>query len=374
MSKKTMKIIMYFVIGLLVVSLFVLGGHLIAKQTTETLGSILFFVIGFAWMVYLTQEMFITGASALNMSVAKDEGERKQIQVSSGLHFDGIEVWLVGALTLLFGAFPLAFTTTLTHLYIPFFLVIYAIIARGLSIEFLYKLDNSKWLKSMKITWTVSSILIMLLLGVYLTNIFYGFPLGTDGMTEGFFSIFNVTGIAGGLLFVLLSLVSGAGWIYLSTSGELGLRAVKFIKKVGIIYAAPVVLLLVFMGFNNTKASLFIGELFTAAPILFALPLLTVFSALGITWFGYKEDGKKVFIFALLTMAMFLITGFVGMYPYMIPSHVLVENGITLYDAAAFINSQIVIVIAVMIFFPIIIGYQTWKYIRFTTKVNYNDE
>ncbi len=73
-------------------------------------------------------------------------------------------------------------------------------------------------------------------------------------------------------------------------------------------------------------------------------------------------------------MGLFLLTGFVGMYPYMIPSHVLIENGITLFDAMAARNSQLVLVTTVLIFFPIIAFYQSWKYMKFTDKVNYNDE
>ena len=120
-------------------------------MSNETLGMIMFFVVAFAWIVYVVQEMFIAGASSLNMSISKNEGERKQIQVSSGIHFDGIEVWLVGAIALLFGSFPLAFATIFTYLYIPFFLLLYAIIGRGTSIEMMYKLDSERWVKSLKI-------------------------------------------------------------------------------------------------------------------------------------------------------------------------------------------------------------------------------
>jgi len=58
----------------------------------------------------------------------------------------------------------------------------------------------------------------------------------------------------------------------------------------------------------------------------------------------------------------------------MLPSYIDTQYGITLFDAMALKNSLLVIVIAVGIFFPIIIFYQSWKYVRFTKKVNYNDE
>ena len=344
-------------------------------MSSETLASIAFVIISFSWVVYLVQEMFITGASALNMGVCKNEAERKQIQVISGLHFDGIEVWLLAALTLTLGVFPLVFSETFTYLYVVFFLLLYAIIGRGVSIEVIYKLDSKKWIKSMVITWTVSSALLILILGVYISNIFYGFPIDSAGeMTSNYFSMFNITGLAGGLFFLSSALVAGAGWIKINTIGDVGDKAVKFVKKFGIIYVMPITLMITVMGFNNTDASIYIGELFSKSIIFFILPILTTVFAVLTLYSGYKENGKKIFIYSLLTMTFFLITGFVGIFPYMIPSNLAIENGITIYDAVVSNKAVEVVLIVVLIFYPLIFFYQGWKYKNFTTKVKLNDE
>ena len=343
-------------------------------MSNELLAIIGYIIISFTWVAYLVQEMFITGSSALNMFVCKNEAERKQIQVSSGLHFDGIEVWFVVALTITIGAFPLVIGTIFSYMYIIIFLLIYAIIARGVSIEVIYKLDSPRWIKSMTITWTVSSILIIFILGVYITNIFYGFPLDSSGMISSYVSIFNITGIAGGLLFAVLALASGSSWIKLNTVGDLGERAIKAVKKVGIFYTIPVLLLLVFMGFNNTEASIFIGELFSKSFVFFVFPLLTVVFATFTAYMGFKEKGKNIFIFSILTMLLFLLTGFIGAYPYMVTSHIAIGNGITIFDAMVHTKALQLIFIVSLIFFPIIIGYQTWKYYKFTDKIKLNDE
>lgn len=343
-------------------------------MSSETLIIFAYIIISFSWVVYLVQEMFITGSSALNMAICKNEAERKQIQVISGLHFDGIEVWLLAALTLTLGTFPIVFATTFTYLYVVFFLLLYAIIGRGVSIEVIYKLDSKKWIKSMVITWTVSSILIIFILGVYISNIFYGFPLEDGVMTSNYLSLFNVTGIFGGLFFLSLALVSGAGWIKINTIGDVGNKAVSFVKKYGVIYIVPISLMIVVMGFNNTDASMYIGELFSKSYIFFILPILTIVFALITLLMGSKEKGKELFIFSLLTMGFFLITGFVGTYPYMIPSNIAIENGITIFDATVSTKALEIVLIIVVIFFPIIFTYQSWKYIKFTKKVKLNDE
>ena len=340
----------------------------------ELLSNLLYIIVAFSWMMYLTQELFISGASALNISLAKDEEERKQIQTTAGLHFDGMEVWLIAALTITFGAFRVAFATILPHLYIVFFLLVYAIIARGVSLEVMYKLDNKKWQNAMKYTWMISSILLMLFLGVYMTNLFYGFPYDGTSMTKGFISIFSVTGIMGGLFFVLLSLVSGAGWISITCEGDLSRRALDFVKKVGVIYMIPVVLLLVFMGFNNTTASLFVSDLFSDNYVLFLLPFLTVVSAILVMVNGITKDGKKMFIFSVVTMALFIITGFVGTFPNVMLSNIDPAFSIKIADTVASKKAATTIFTAIMIFYPLILGYQGWKYYRFAFGIKLNDE
>jgi cytochrome d ubiquinol oxidase subunit II len=128
------------------------------------------------------------------------------------------------------------------------------------------------------------------------------------------------------------------------------------------------------MGFNNTDASIYIGELFSKSIIFFILPILTTVFAVLTLYSGYKENGKKIFIYSLLTMTFFLITGFVGIFPYMIPSNLAIENGITIYDAVVSNKAVEVVLIVVLIFYPLIFFYQGWKYKNFTTKVKLNDE
>ena len=89
---------------------------------------------------------------------------------------------------------------------------------------------------------------------------------------------------------------------------------------------------------------------------------------------GYKEKGKQMFIFSLLTMLFFLLTGYLGTYPYMVPSRLSIDYGITIFDAMVTAKSLQLIFIVILIFYPIILGYQTWKYFMFTDKVKLNDE
>ena len=338
------------------------------------MSNILFFLLMFTWLVYVVQETFISGSSALNTVISKDEGERKQIQVATGLHWDGVEVWLIVAMALTFAAFPTAFGTIFEFLYVPIFLLLYTLITRGIAIEVLYKLDNEKWVKAMKHAWSISSILILFIVGIYLANIFVGFPYDGSSMTSSFLSILNVTTISAGLFFVASGFVAGAAWISFTTSGQLGDKALHFIKKTGVIYSVPVFLMITLMGLNNLDTSIFAGTLFTDYPVLFVLPAFGFLSGVGVIVAGIFKQGKLLFLFSLLGIGLFVVTGFVGTFPYVVPSSIAFVNGIDIVQATVGVNSLRVILITISVFYPIVIGYQTWKYITFGKKVHYNDE
>lgn len=344
-------------------------------MSSAVLANIMYFVLGFSWISYITQELFIAGSSALNTSLARNEGERKQIQVTTGLHFDGMEVWLIAALALTEGTFPAVFSTILSHLYVVIFLLLYAIITRGISIQVIYRIDHPKWTKSVVTAWTISSIVIMFLLGVYISNLFLGYPLGMDGtMQKGFLSALNVSSIAAGLMFVALGFTSGAAWLKHTTEGDLGDRALQFIKKVGIIYMIPVLLLLTYMGYNNTGSSIFIGELFSKSALWFILPGVSVATAIHITWYGYRGKTKSVFYFSILTVVLFMLTGFIGNFPYLVPSTIDPTYGLSITETVVSPKTLRLVFTAICIFYPIVIGYQTWKYIKFSDKIKFNDE
>lgn len=333
---------------------------------SNTLGIIVFFILAITWMIYLVQESFLSGVAILSNSIAKDETDRKKMQIISGLHFDGIEVWLIAAIALTEGAFPLAFGRVFSYLYVVLFLLLFAIIFRGLSVSEMYKLDDPRWQKAMKVTWIVSSTLMVFLLGVYISNQFLGFPGDASGLSGTGFEVLNVTGISGGLLFVAIAMVSGAGWTYLLTDGSLQERALSFVKKTGVIYAVPVLTLLVFMGLNTgTQSSVWTGELYLKYPFLYLLPFLTVLFGIFVIIYGYKQNGKRLFLSSLLVMAFFVLSGFLGVFPNVVSSSTNPDFSLSLFDAMSSSYGLTIVVIAVGVFYPLILWYQTWKYKKF---------
>lgn len=336
--------------------------------------NLIFFIWMFTWTTYLVQELFVSGSGAINMFISENEGERKQIQVATGVHWDGIEVWLLATLTMMLAAFPEAFAMTFEFLYVPIYLLLFALIGRGTSIELIYKLDSKKWIKAMTITWTVSSILIVLILGVYMTNMFLGYNLDGGVFNGSFIDIFSVASVMGGLFFVGLSFIAGAAWVNIRTEGPISEKALLFVKKYGIIYVPVVTLMITMMGINNLDTSIFAGELYNAHFFLYIFPLLAVIAAIMVIIKGLQQNGKYMFVMSMASLGFFIISGFIGMFPNVVQSQVSFPEGWSIAELSTSRNNMTVILVAVLVFYPIVFGYQSWKYKKFTERIKFNDE
>lgn len=327
----------------------------------EILGVIWFVILTIAWIVYLSLESFVVGSGMLQSTVAKDIRDRKNILFSSGLHWDGIEVWLITAIGGTFAAFPLVYAKITESLYIAFFLLLLALVTRGVTIELAYKDDNPLWQKGMTLGWKISSFLIPLILGVYMANIFLGIKLGGGGYEGSFLGLFSMKAIIMGILFVAFSLTNGALWIILTTKKrEHHEQAYQLALRTSI--AVALANLFMMMAFN-TGAGVFKNSLiYVKYPVFWIIPILGILVTVLTVFFIYKRKTGLAFTFGLLTPALIIATGYSAIFPYMIPSSIDPKYGITLYDAMSSQNTLSVMFIAALIFVPIVLAYQSWKF------------
>ena len=136
----------------------------------------------------------------------------------------------------------------------------------------------------------------------------------------------------------------------------------------------PVLTLLIFMGLNNSDVSIFTGQLYSNYPILFILPALTAIAGIMVIYYGQKQKGRQLFIHAVAVVALLIMTGYVGIFPNVLHSSIAREFSISIEESMSSINTLRIAFWAVVILFPIVIGYQGWKYFSFNDKVKLNDE
>ncbi len=330
----------------------------------ELLAVIWFGLWGLLWAVYFVLDGYTLGTGMLFPFLTKNKQERNQLQEAIGPFWGGNEVWLITAGGATFAAFPLTYANMFSYLYTPLMLILFALFFRATGLEFMHKDDSPKWQSSWKWAFTVSSFLIALLFGVAFANLFDGLLIGETGYKGTLLSLFHPYGLLGGILFVVMFLLSGSLWVQLKTSGVVAQRAAKLTKSLAMTTAMVVAIFLVATA-NRTP----IFENYIVMPILWLLPLLALAASLSIIIFTIRRRIGLAFTAICTTIFMLMATGFVGMFPNMLPSKIDPAFGTTLYEAAGSqLNLTIMLVVA-LICVPIVILYQLWSYRIFKDKI-----
>src|ERR1700677_4609489 len=115
-----------------------------------------FVLCGVLFMGYAVLDGFDLGVGALHLLVKTDK-ERRIFINSIGPIWDGNEVWLVTGGGALFAAFPEAYATVFSGFYLAFVLLLFALIFRGVAIEFRSKRPERWWRQTWDVLFSVGS-------------------------------------------------------------------------------------------------------------------------------------------------------------------------------------------------------------------------
>ena len=77
--------------------------------------------------------------------LGREDRERRAVINTIGPVWDGNEVWLLTAGGATFAAFPHWYATLFSGFYLPLFLLLVALIVRGIAYQFRCKEDNPSW-------------------------------------------------------------------------------------------------------------------------------------------------------------------------------------------------------------------------------------
>lgn len=334
-------------------------------MTHDTLAIIWFGLWGLIWAIYFILDGYTTGTGMLFPFITKNEKEQKQLQESVGPFWGANEVWLITAGGATFAAFPKTYALMFSYLYIPMYLILFALFFRAIGLEFMHKHDNPLWKKTWKWSFFTGSALIPLLFGVAFANLFYGLNFDDQGSHITFFGLLNGYGLLGGVTFITMFILSGSLWINLKTSGPIHTRASRLVIPIWLFASVSFAMFLVATAMKTTLLANF-----SATPILWIVPALALITMLLTGLFASMKRYGLAFTSISMSILTFMATGFIGLFPNMLPSKINDAFSVTLFDAAGSeLNLQIMFFVAVAIV-PIVIAYQIWMYRIFAKKIS----
>lgn len=327
------------------------------------LNTLWFVLVGVLFTGFFVLEGFDYGVGILLPFLGKTDAERRRIINTIGPVWDGNEVWILTAGGAIFAAFPHWYATLFSGFYLALFLMLAALIVRGVAFEFRSKDRHPAW----RATWDwaifFGSAIPALLWGVALANLLKGTPIdATKTFTGGFFDLLSPYTLLAGLATLTLFVTHGAIFLDLKSAEPIRARAVAATRRVG---PVATVLLLLFAGgtylWTDVYARLGLN------PGL--VPLLALGALLSAGALIHRGRMGWAFAMTTLTIVFTVATLFVALFPRVMVSSLDPAWSLTIYNASSTPYTLKVMSIVAGIFVPIVLAYQAWTYWVFRHRI-----
>jgi cytochrome bd ubiquinol oxidase subunit II len=334
------------------------------------LNTIWFALVGVLIIGYAILDGFDLGVGVLHM-FAKSDAERR-IQLNAiGPVWDGNEVWLLTGGGALFAAFPVVYATVFSGFYLALILLLAALIARAVSMEFRSKVASQQWRLFWDWAFSIGSTLPAILFGVAFGNILRGVPISASHEWEGsFFGLLNPYAVLIGLLSLALFTMHGAIYLSMKTDGGHRERVAAWIPKAWI---ATIALYLV-ATIATVLVSPFLFANMLSNPLFWVLFLLLLAAILWIPVATKAKSYGKAFIASSVTIACMIGLSALSLFPRLVPSLSDLYNSLTIYNASSSQTTLSTMLVIALIGMPLVIIYTVIIYRVFKGKVIMSDE
>ena len=343
--------------------------------------------MGFAWfwivavmlVAYVVLDGFDLGVGILHLFLARNEQERQLMLRTIGPVWDGNEVWLLAGGGTLYFAFPLVYASAFSGFYLALMIVLWLLIMRGAAIELRMQIPMGVWKSFFDGLFFFSSALLAIFYGAALANVIRGVPLKPDGY---FFlplwtnwrigvqpGILDWYTVIGGVMALVALGVHGALYLVVKTEADLQQRARMAFRRLWMVLLPLTMVSL--PASVIARADTLLN--YRNHPLAYAVPLVVVFSLLGMVYFSRTASDRMAFACSCVYLIVMLVGAAIGLYPRLLPATTGSAYDITTDNAISGPHTLHVGLIWWSFGMVLAIGYFVLVYRMFRGKVSLDD-
>ena len=332
---------------------------------------------------------FDLGVGALLTLVGKTDEDRRVMINTIGPHWDGNQVWFITAGGAIFAAWPMIYATAFSGFYLALAVTLMALWMRPIGFDYRSKLPNKQWRQAWDWALFAGGLVPALIFGVAFGNLLLGVPFTLDDTLKAtyegsFFGLLTPFALLSGLISVAMLLNHGAAWLQMKTTDQLLHRA----RGVSVILSLTTVALFVLaglwvaLGLDGYVVTSAIDSAATSNPLtktvsveagawlnnysqypwMMLAPVLAIAAGLLCAWSSLQGKGGLAFVFSALTMTGIILTAGFSMFPFLMPSSIMPEASLTVWDATSSLMTLKIMFYVACIFVPIVLGYTLYGY------------
>jgi cytochrome d ubiquinol oxidase subunit II len=332
---------------------------------------------------------FDLGAAMLMPIIGKTDTERRVVINTVGPVWEGNQVWLVVGGAAIFAAWPMLYAVSFSGFYFAILLLLLSLILRPVGFKYRSKLQGTKWRNFWDGALFVGGLVPALVYGVAFGNVLQGVPFSFDDtlrMTYGgsLLGLFNPFALLCGLVSVSMLVMHGAAYVACKTEKVMRARAQKAATLAGVatiaLFAAAGLWVTQLNGYHvltfagtggpsnmllKTVSRVPGGLLanYHALPLAMLVPAVAFAGAIAtIVLTRAARLPGVTFVASALSVAGVIGTAGVSLFPFMLPSSSTPNDSLIVWDTSSSLLTLQIMLVAVVIFLPIILLYTSWIY------------
>ena len=326
-----------------------------------------FGLIAILWIGYLVLEGFDFGVGVLLPILGRDDTERRVIINTIGPVWDGNEVWLLTAGGATFAAFPGWYASLFSGFYLALFIILLALIVRGVSFEYRAKHDTDRW----KAWWDraifIGSVVPAFLWGVAFANIVHGVPIDAQqNFTGNLLDLLHPYALLAGLASLVVFISYGAVYLTLKTKGEMVERARALAARVSLVAAALVFVFLLWTYLNAVSAH-------NKGIVPGVIPISALGLAIAVPILVRAHRDGLAFMSSALAIGLMVATIFLNLYPRVLVSSTSSRYDLTIWNTSSTHYTLVVMSVVALLMTPVVLVYQSWTYYVFRHRIGSDD-
>ncbi len=333
---------------------------------------------------------FDLGVAMLLHFVGRNDRERRVLINAIGPVWEGNQVWFILGGGAAFAAWPPLYAASFSGFYLAMFVVLLALILRPVGFKFRSKMGDPRWRSLWDWALFIGGAVPALIFGVAFGNLLLGVPFYYDAELRpffyggGFLDLLSPFALLCGLVSVAMLVMHGAVYTAIKTAGVLEERA----RRIGI--AAGLVTFALFGLGGFAVANWVNGYVVTSSidplgpsnptlktvavepgawlnnyetyPWMIVAPILGLAGALAAAALLHARRHGAAFIASAASLTGIVTTPGLAMFPFILPSSRAPDTSLTVWDASSSPATLLIMLIAVIIFMPIVLAYTAWVY------------
>ena len=354
----------------------------------ETLRVVWWLILGTLLIGFAVMDGFDLGVGAVFRFIGRTDEERRALLASIEPVWDGNQVWFILGGGAVFAAWPVLYATSFSGLYLAMLLLLSAFILRPVGFAYRNKLTDPRWRNTWDWAVFFGGTIPALLCGVAIGNLFLGLPFHFDELrrpvyTGSFFGLLHPYALLTGFVSLVMLIMHGCTYAALKVGEPMSARALALGRTAATTFMLAFIIAGVWVsvamsGYRiDTVPAVGVGESpldhvyvsqngwlenYRVHSLFWLAPGAALVFAFGTRALLGSGRAGAAFVSSSLTLAATILTAGLALFPFLMPSSEAHNDSLTVWNASSSERTLRIMLLAVVIFLPIILAYTTWVF------------